>query len=182
MATGTASIRFTATLLRPASPKGASWSFLVLPANASARLPTRGMTTIEGSLEGHPFKATLEPDGRGSHWLKVGKAMREAAGAAIGDTIRLVVTPATEELEPRVPSDLRKALAASPAAKALWSDISLVARRDWIQWITSARKPETRQRRVSSTCSMLTSGKRRVCCFDRSGMYSKSLGAPEAAE
>ena len=182
MATGTASIRFTATLLRPASPKGASWSFLVLPANASARLPTRGMTTIEGSLEGHPFKATLEPDGRGSHWLKVGKAMREAAGAAIGDTIRLVVTPATEELEPRVPSDLRKALAASPAAKALWSDISLVARRDWIQWITSARKPETRQRRVSNTCSMLTSGKRRVCCFDRSGMYSKSLGAPEAAE
>lgn len=178
----TGNIRFRAKLLQPASPKGATWSFLFLPATASAKLPTRGMITVDGTLEGYSFRATLEPDGEGSHWLKVTRALREAAGADIGDTIALEIAPVAEEPEPRVPADLRKALAANPAARAQWSDITPVARRDWIHWITSAKKTETRERRIANACDMLASGKRRACCFDRSGIYSKGLGAPKAAE
>jgi hypothetical protein len=63
----------------------------------------------------------------------------------------------------------------------LWSDITPIARRDWIHWITSAKRPETRARRIDNACAMLAAGKRRVCCFDRSGIYSKSLGSPRAA-
>jgi hypothetical protein len=126
--------------------------FLILPKNASAKLPTRGPTSVEGTINDHPFKATLEPDGQG------------------------------RQLEPKVPADLRRALAAAPKARASWSDITPNARRDWIQWITSARQAETRARRVHSACDMLASGKRRVCCFDRSGIYSEALGAPKAAE
>ena len=175
-------IRFKATLLRPASPKGAAWSFLVLPASASAKLPTRSMTTIGGSIDGHAFQATLEPDGEGSHWLKVTRAMREGAGADIGDKVALEIVPVAEEPEPRVPVDLRKALAAAPEASAVWSDITPVARRDWIHWISSGKKAETRVRRIATACSMLASGKRRACCFDRSGMYSNSMKAPTAAD
>ncbi len=87
----------------------------------------------------------------------------------------------SEEPEPEVPAGLRKALAAAPKARTLWSDITPVARRDWIQWIVSAKRPETRLRRVENACSMLAAGKRRVCCFDRSGFYSKGLSAPKAA-
>lgn len=182
MAKTTAKIRFKAKLLRPASPKGASWAFLVLPANASAKLPTRSMTTVDGTLDGHPFQATLEPDGQGSHWLKVTRAMREAAGAAVGDAVTLEITPAAKEPEPRVPADFRKALAAAPDARTQWSSLTPVARRDWIHWITSPKKAETRQRRIANACDMLVSGKRRACCFDRSGIYSKSLAAPTPAE
>src|SRR3546814_1296434 len=71
-------IRVETKLLRPASPKGAAWAFLVLPASASGKLPTRSMVTVDGTLEGQPFQATLEPDGEGSHWLKVDKGLREA--------------------------------------------------------------------------------------------------------
>jgi Bacteriocin-protection, YdeI or OmpD-Associated len=62
-----------------------------------------------------------------------------------------------------------------------WSDITPNARRDWIHWITSPKQEETRARRIKNACSMLTAGKRRVCCFDRSGFYSKSMSAPKAA-
>lgn len=182
MARTTAEIRFKAKLLRPASPKGSAWAFLVLPADASAKLPTRGMATVDGKLEGQPFRATLEPDGQGSHWLKVGRVLREAAGAAVGDTVTLEITPVAVEPEPRVPADLRTALAAAPAARMQWSSLTPVARRDWIQWITSGKKAETRARRISNTCDMLASGKRRACCFDRSGIYSKGLGAPNPAD
>ena len=175
--------KFTDRPVAPAeSAKTRSWSFLVLPKNASAKLPSRGMTAIEGTLNGFPFQATLEPDGQKSHWLKVDRKLSEAAGAEAGDVVTLDIAPAAEEPEPAVPSDLGKALAAAaPKARALWSDITPIARRDWIHWITSARQPETRARRIKNACSMLAAGKRRVCCFDRSGFYSKSLSAPKEA-
>ncbi len=81
-----------------------------------------------------------------------------------------------------VPPVLQAALAGAPVkAREVWEDITPIARRDWIHWITSGKKAETRVKRVQTACSMLASGKRRACCFDRSGMYSKSLSAPKAA-
>jgi hypothetical protein len=176
-------IRFKAKLFRPAeSVKGDSWTFLILPKNASAKLPSRGMTAIEGTLNDIPFQAVLEPDGEKSHWLRVDRKLREAAGADAGDVVTLEIAPAGKEPEPEVPADLRKALAAAdPKARALWSDITTNARRDWIHWIASAKQEETRTRRIKNACSMLAAGKRRVCCFDRSGFYSKSMSAPKAA-
>ena len=185
------SVRFKAKLFRPAMeqarPRGdqrpkTDWTFLILPKNASAKLPSRGQTPVEGTINGVSFQSVLDPDGQRSHWLKVDRKLSEAAGAGAGDVVALEITPAAEELEPKVPADLRKALAgADPKAKALWSDITRNARRDWIHWISSAKQPETRARRIKNACSMLAAGKRRVCCFDRSGYYSKCFSAPEAA-
>jgi hypothetical protein len=182
MARTVSKIRFNAKLLRPAaSGKVGAWTFLTLPKNASAKLPSRGMTTVKGTINGFPFRATLEPDGQKSHWLKVNRKMREAAGAEPGDVVTLEIASAREELEPKLPADLRKALAAEPKARALWSDITPIARRDWVHWIVSAKRPETRVRRIENACAMLAAGKRRVCCFDRSGFYSKSFSSPKAA-
>jgi hypothetical protein len=176
-------IRFKAKLFRPAeSEKADSWTFLTLPKSASAKLPSRGMTAIEGTINGFPFQAALEPDGQKSHWLKVDRKISKSAGADAGYTVTLEIAPAGKETEPEVPADLRKALAAAaPKARAVWSDITPNARRDWIHWITSAKQIETRARRIKNACSMLAAGKRRVCCFDRSGFYSKSMSAPKAA-
>ena len=176
------SIRFRATLLRPAGA-AVGWTFLTLPKEASAKLPSRGMTSVEGSFQGAPFRATLEPDGQGGHWLKVDRKMRDAAGAKVGDVVTLEIAPVAEEPEPKVPPDVRKALAAAPTkARQVWSDITPLARRDWIQWITSGKRAETRALRIDKACDMLAKGKRRPCCFDRSGMYDKSLSCPVADE
>ncbi len=64
-----------------------------------------------------------------------------------------------------LPSDLRKALASAPAAKAQWDDLTPIARRDFIRWIDSAKQIETRKRRIQRACSMLAAGKRRPCCY-----------------
>jgi len=175
-------IRFSATLFRPAATaKAVSWTFLTLPREASVKLPSRGQTTVEGTLNGFPFSATLEPDGRGGHWLKVERKLREAAGAEPGDIVTLEIAPVAEEPEPTVPPDLRKALAAAPTkAREAWSDITPAARRDFIHWIVSPKRPETRVKRIATACDMLAKGKRRPCCFDRSGMYAKSLSCPVA--
>src|SRR5215831_17664762 len=130
-------IRFSAKLLQPAeAAKGDSWTFLTLPKDASRKLPSRGMTTVEGTINGVSFRATLEPDGQKSHWLKVGRKLSKAAGVRAGDEVTLEL--ASEALEPTVPADLRRALAADPKARALWEEITINARTDWIHWIVSA--------------------------------------------
>lgn len=181
MAKSISKISFSATLLRPDLVATADpWTFLTLPPQASAKLPSRGMCSVAGTLNGHPFHATLEPDGQGSHWLKVDAKLRTAAGLEIGNSIQLVIAPVAEEPEPPVPQDLEAALAGAPAALDLWVGLTRIARRDWIQWLESAKQSATRLRRIQSTISMLLAGKRRVCCFDRSGIFSKGLSAPRA--
>jgi hypothetical protein len=182
MTRASSKIHFSTKLLQPAaSAKVSSWTFLVLPKKASAKLPSRGMTAVEGTINGFPFRAVLEPDGQRSHWLKVDRRMLEATGMHAGDLVTLEIAPAEKQPEPKMPSDLRKALEGAAKARALWSDITAIARRDWIQWIVSAKQPETRARRIKNACAMLAAGKRRVCCFDRSGFYGKSLTSPTAS-
>jgi hypothetical protein len=159
-------IRFSAKLLRPAATeKFGSGTLLTLPRNASAKLPSRGTTMVEGTINGFPFRAALEPDSKGSHCHKVNKAMHDAAGADAGDTVTMEITRIGEESEIRVPIDLRKALAAAPPAQAMWAAITPMARRDWILWLSSTKHSETRRGRIEKACNMLASGKRRVCCF-----------------
>src|SRR4051812_42177854 len=88
-------IRFRAKLLRPVTTtvKGASWTFFILPKEASAKLPSRGMITVEGTLNGSPFRTSLEPDGQKSHWLKVNRKLSEAAGAEPGDIVTVEIKP-----------------------------------------------------------------------------------------
>lgn len=175
--------RIEAKLLRPAKPgSDAPWAFVVLPKSASEKLPRRGRTTVEGTLNGHAFQATLEPDGQLSHWLPVNKALLDTAGVNVGDRVTLEIMPVEQEPEPEIPADLQQALAAAPEARAVWDDTTTIARLDWIHWITSAKQAKTRAQRISNACDMLASGKRRVCCFDPSGYYSKALSAPKAAD
>jgi hypothetical protein len=176
-------IHFSATLLRPKATgrgKAISWRFLILPREASAKLPSRGMVSVEGTINGFPMAAALEPDGGGGHWLKVDRRRLEGAAAAAGDVVQLEIAPVAQEPEPSVPPDLRRALAAAPQAGQAWSSLTPLARRDWIQWITSAKRAETRALRLGKACDMLAQGKRCPCCFDRSGLYSQSLSCPAA--
>ncbi|WP_286911887.1 MULTISPECIES: YdeI/OmpD-associated family protein [unclassified Pseudomonas] len=178
-----ATSRFEATLRRPAKPgDDSSWAFVILPKEASAKLPRRGRTSVEGTINGRPFQATLEPDGQLSHWLRISAALLEAAQAAIGDTVTVELAPAKQELEPDIPADFQKALAATPEAHRVWDSTTTLARVDWIHWMTSAKQSATRAKRIADACDMLASGKKHVCCFDSSGYYSKAFRAPEAED
>ncbi len=64
-----------------------------------------------------------------------------------------------------VPADLKKALTSDPQALAAWEDITPLARNEWICWIESAKKAETRSHRIEWGRSSLRDGKRRPCCW-----------------
>jgi hypothetical protein len=155
-------IRFEAEL-----SKIGSWTILRLPKSASAQLPSRGLTMVEGTINGFPFQAALEPDGKLSHWLRIDETMREGAGVEAGDIAMLTIEPAKEWTEPQLPEDLKSALDADPQVHDLWMDCTTLARWDWIRWINATAQQETRRRRIEVAFSKLRSGMRRPCCFNR---------------
>jgi len=64
-----------------------------------------------------------------------------------------------------MPVDLRTALDTSSAAEAVWKDITPLARNEWICWIISAKKEETRKRRIVVGIDKMRKGMRRPCCW-----------------
>lgn len=144
-----------------------AWTILRLPKNASAKLPSRGMVMVEGTINESHFQAPLEPDGQSGHWLKVEKNLLAASKADKGETVTLEIEPIKEWPEPKVPADLKKALTDSATAYETWKDITPAARWDWIRWIGSTKNPETRKKRIGVALSKMNAGSRRPCCFNR---------------
>jgi uncharacterized protein YdeI (YjbR/CyaY-like superfamily) len=64
-----------------------------------------------------------------------------------------------------MPADLRKAISTEKKVLALWQDITPLARNEWICWVISSKKAETRDIRIKKALSKLKSGMRRPCCW-----------------
>jgi uncharacterized protein YdeI (YjbR/CyaY-like superfamily) len=64
-----------------------------------------------------------------------------------------------------LPADLRKALTADKAALEVWEDITPLARNEWICWVESVKKAETRQEHIDRVGVHLKEGQRRPCCW-----------------
>ncbi len=71
----------------------------------------------------------------------------------------------THNLPHRVPVDLREMLASNPKAQSAWEGITPLGRNEWLCWVLSAKKAETRSHRIKRTRAELTEGKRRPCCW-----------------
>jgi uncharacterized protein YdeI (YjbR/CyaY-like superfamily) len=65
----------------------------------------------------------------------------------------------------KVPADLRNAIATAAKVRAVWNDLTPLARNEWICWITSVKKPQTRKHHIERACAELLEGKRRPCCW-----------------
>lgn len=155
-------IRFQAAPL-----KIGDWTIIKLPESASAKLPSRGMALVDGTINDFHSKFVLEPDGKGSHWFRVDSGLRKAAGIAEGDTLTIEFESSKEWPEPDVPLDLKRALKSDAEANALWVKITPMARWDWLRWVRATNNRETRSHRIEVAMSKLRSGERRPCCFNR---------------
>lgn len=65
----------------------------------------------------------------------------------------------------RLPRDWKNALLGNEHALAVWQDITPLARNEWICWITSGKRADTRTIRIKKGLSKLSGGMRRPCCW-----------------
>lgn len=65
----------------------------------------------------------------------------------------------------KLPADLREALAANAMAAEAWTDITPLARNEFVCWVEDAKKAATRARRIRRSIEELEEGQRRPCCW-----------------
>lgn len=65
----------------------------------------------------------------------------------------------------KLPIDLNQAIAKHSQVQTLWDSITPLARNEWICWVTSGKKAETRKIRIEKAISKLKGGMRRPCCW-----------------
>jgi hypothetical protein len=119
----------------------------------------RARAPVRGTINGHPFRSTVAVYG-GRYYLPVRRELREAAGVAAGDA---VVVELEADEQPRTvdpPPDLAEALAADPEAGAAFAGLSFTHQREYVEWVTGAKRNETRRRRVEQAVAMLRDGRR----------------------
>jgi uncharacterized protein YdhG (YjbR/CyaY superfamily) len=64
-----------------------------------------------------------------------------------------------------VPKDMKKALAEDPAILDIWNKLTPIQRNEWICWVTSVKKEETRSKHIKRMISELQDGKKIPCCW-----------------
>jgi hypothetical protein len=109
---------------------------------------------VIGSLNGVPMRTSTMPYS-GAFYVGLHKAVREAAGAVIGDEVEIELTrddsPRVLELAP----ELEAALAAEPDLRARFDGLSFSRRRELADPIRQAVKPETRASRLAKALDAL---------------------------
>ena len=109
---------------------------------------------IRVSVNGVTYRTTVAVYG-GRYFFPMRREIREKAGVPANGRVKLTIEP---DLQPRVvepPRDLLTAVRKDAAALSTWKRWSFTHQREMVDWITSAKKPETRARRVEKAVAML---------------------------
>jgi bacteriocin resistance YdeI/OmpD-like protein/uncharacterized protein DUF1905 len=117
---------------------------------------------VKALIEGVPYRGLLVRMGSEHHLLIILKGIREQIGKTFGDEIQVTVEPDLEERVIEIPKDLMKELKKDKEAKAFFDKLSYTHRKEYVNWVTEAKKEETRQNRIIKTIEMLKKGKRGV--------------------
>ena len=128
---------------------GMGGAFVRVPFDPKAALGS-GRPKVKATFDGHPYRGSIANMGSGPI-LIVRKDVRAAIGKDVGERVRVTVEPDTEPRTVAVPDDLRAALAASAGATEAFGALAYTHRREYVQWIEEAKRPETRERRVRQT-------------------------------
>lgn len=110
---------------------------------------------VKAMIEGVEYRGTLVRMGTECHLLLILKSIREQVGKTFGDEIKVTVEADTEERVITVPAELKRAFKSEKEAKAVFEKLSYTHQKEYVTWISEAKKDQTRQNRVAKTIEML---------------------------
>lgn len=136
---------------------GMETAMFCVPFDVQEAFGTRARVPVCGTINGHPYRRSIMNMGSG-HMMVVNRELREGANVKAGDTVEIVMQRDTAPRVVEVPPDLKRALAGSKKAKELFDKLSYTHQREYVRWITDAKREETRKGRIERSIEMLNRG------------------------
>ena len=150
--------KFTAVIEKPFD--GIDGAFVTIPFDVKEVFGKKGHIKVKVKFDGHPYRGLIANMGTGCHMLILRKDVRAAIGKNPGDYVDVEVQEDTEERIVDVPDDLKKALQKNKKASSFYETLSYTNRKEYAVWISSAKKEETRERRLKETIQKLQDGRK----------------------
>lgn len=147
---------FQAALVRPDAP--GAWTYLIIPLDMQTAFGGRGQVRVRGTINGEPYRNAAMPMGDGTHFLVVNKEMRDRIGATVGSVVTVTMERDEGTRDVEVPDDLQAALEAHPDARRAFASVSYSHKKEYVDWIASAKTEATRQRRIADTITRVAAG------------------------
>lgn len=123
---------------------------VVLPADVAAAMGGRARIPVAGTINGAAFRGSTMPMGDGRRCVGFRKEIRaQAGGVEAGDAVVIEIARDDVPRTVAVPADLAAALAAEPGVRAAFDAMSFTHRREWVEAVVGAKRPETRARRIT---------------------------------
>lgn len=151
-------ISFSARLEK--SNDGMDTAYISIPFDVEKTYGTRGQVKVKATFDGHPYRGVIANMGTGCHIIGVRKDIRAKIGKAVGDLVDVEIQRDTEERVVDIPDDLKLALSKSKNAEAFYNSLSYTNRKEYAVWVSSAKKEETRTKRVAESLKKLLAGKK----------------------
>lgn len=150
--------KFKALIEKP--DDGIDGAFVTIPFDVQEVFGKKGHIKVKAKFDGHPYRGRISNMGTGCHLLILRKDIRAAIGKNAGDYVEVEVQEDTEERIVDVPDDLKKILQKNKKAAAFYDTLSFTNRKEYAVWISSAKKEETRERRLKETIQKLLDGRK----------------------
>jgi Bacteriocin-protection, YdeI or OmpD-Associated/Domain of unknown function (DUF1905) len=114
----------------------------------------RARPPVRVTLNEHTWRSTVAVYG-GRFFLPLNRAVRDATGAKPGDTVEVELRLDTEPREVEVPPELAERLGDAADARAFYDGLSYTHRKEYADWVSEAKREETRLRRAKRAVEML---------------------------
>jgi hypothetical protein len=134
-------------------PNGA-WVFLEIPFNVEQAFGSKARVRVRGTVNGFAFQNSLLPQGDGTHAMAFSKELQAGARAGAGDQVSVSMEVDQSERIVAVPEELSQSLAAAKATAA-FDALSYSHRKEFADWVASAKQAETRERRAQKSVAMV---------------------------
>lgn len=134
--------------------------FIEFPYNIFKEFGKKGQVKVKVYFDGFVYRGSLVKMGHHCHIIGLNKEVRTAINKNVGDKVNVVISEDKEERTVEIPADLNNAFEESPEARAIFEKLSFTHRKEYVVWIISAKKQETRDARILKCVEMLEAGKK----------------------
>lgn len=141
--------------------KGIDAAYVKFPFNTEQLFGTKGQVKIFATFDGvAEYRGSLANMGQGCHVLGLTKEIRRKINKTFGDTVSVELVKDMQERTLVIPSDAQALLDANADAKEFFDTLSYTNRKEYILWIESAKKEETRAKRLAEFLTKLKNRKK----------------------
>ncbi len=134
--------------------------FIEIPFDVEKEFGKKGQVKVKASFDGHEYRGSMVKMKHPCYLIGITQKIRKVIGKNPGDIVHVIIT---EDDEPRtvdVPADMAKLLSSNKKAGDFFDSLSFTHKKEYVQWITDAKKEETRANRLEKALKLLECGKR----------------------